>query len=100
VIRFHPDRPDEPSEHDADRQRIGIDDAAGDRRSDDGAEHQEGDEVEDRRPHDRQPWCQHPRRDDRGDRVGRVVEAVDEVEDERDRDDRNDGEGLHRFRRA
>ena len=48
------DGADQPGEHDADRQHVGVDDAGGDGGGDDGAEHQEGDEVEERRPHHRQ----------------------------------------------
>ena len=47
--------PIEPGEDHADRQHVGVDDAGGDRRRDDGAEHEEGDEVEERRPDDGQP---------------------------------------------
>ena len=49
------DGPDEPGEHHADREHVGVDDAGGDRRRDDRAEHEEGDEVEHRRPDDREP---------------------------------------------
>ena len=50
------------------------------------AEHQEGDEVEERRPDHGVLRPQHAGRDDGGDRVGGVVQAVEEVEQQRDGD--------------
>ena len=48
------DRADEPGEHHADREHVGVDDTGGDRRRDHRAEHEERDEVEHRGPDDRE----------------------------------------------
>jgi hypothetical protein len=50
------------------------------------AEHQEGDEVEERRPQDRVLRPQHPRRHDGRNRIGGVVQSVQEIEQQRDCD--------------
>jgi hypothetical protein len=62
-----------------------------------GAEEDEGDEVEERRPQHRPLGRQHARRDDGGDRIGGVVQAVQEVEaqGDDDQDDQDDEGGVH-----
>jgi hypothetical protein len=51
-----------------------------------GAEEQEGDEVEERRPRHCMVRPQNPRRHDGRDRVRRIMQAVEEIEQERDDD--------------
>ena len=65
---------------------LGDDDARADGVGDVQAEHQEGDEVEERRPDHGVARRQHPGRDDGGDGIGGVVQAVQEVEDQGDGD--------------
>ena len=78
---------------------LGLDDAGADGVGDMQAEHQEGDEVEERRPQHRILRPQHAGRDDGRDRVGRVVQAVEEVEQQRDGDqadqNRKTKRGVH-----
>ena len=83
------DGADETGEDHAHREHAGgrVDHVVGDRRGHLGAEHGEGDEVEEGRPDDGVLRPEHPGGDDGGDRVGRVVEAVREVESERQDDD-------------
>ena len=63
------------------------------------AEHQEGDEIEERRPEHRILRPQHAGRDDGRDRIGGVVQSVEEVEQQRDGDQSDqDGKtkrGIH-----
>ena len=64
----------------------GLDDAGADGVGDMQPEHQEGDEIEERRPQHRVLRAQHPGRYDGRDRVGGVVQPVEEVEQQRDCD--------------
>ncbi len=77
----------------------GFDDAGADGVRDVEPEHQEGDEIEERRPQHRILRPQHPGRDDGRDRVGGVVQSVEEVEQQRDCDqsdqNRKTKRGVH-----
>ena len=65
----------------------GLDDAGADGLRDVEPEHQEGDEVEERRPKHRVLRPQHPGRHDGRDRIGGVVQSVEEIEQQRDGDE-------------
>ena len=93
------------AEHDARIDDLRFDDAGAERLRHVQAEHQEGDEIEERRPGDGVLRAQHARRHDGGDRIRRVVEAIEEIECQGERDQRNEqrqGERgrLHRHRSA
>ena len=64
----------------------GLDDPGADGIGDVKPEHQEGDEIEERRPQHRVLRPQHPGRYDGRNRVGGVVQPVEEVEQQRDCD--------------
>jgi hypothetical protein len=50
-------------------------------------EKQKGDEIEERRPGDRDIGREYARRDHRRDRIGGVMQTVEEIEDEGDHDE-------------
>ena len=53
------------------------------------AKEQEGDEIEERSPDDRDTGRKHARRDHRRDRICGVMQPVEKIEDEGDRDQRD-----------
>jgi hypothetical protein len=83
------DCPDQAGEDDRLADHAGVDGLA-DGVGDPGMEDEEGDEVEGRCPHHRDPRGEHAGRHHGGDRVGGIVEAVGEVEHERQQDDGDD----------
>ena len=84
MIRSQAMAPEQPAEDHVGVDDARVDQALADRLGDGGADHERGDEIEERRPEDRHPGGEYPGRHDRGDRVGAVVKAVDEIEDQRD----------------
>jgi hypothetical protein len=80
------DRADEGCKDDRHIDHAGLDDPGADGTGDVEPEHQEGDEIEERRPEHRVLRPQHAGRYDRRDRVGGVVQSIEEVEQERDGD--------------
>ena len=90
VMRFQTIAPSRPARTTSRRDDREVDHPLADGLRDVGAEHEGGDEVEERRPDDGLLRREDARRDDGGDRVGGVVEAVEEVEDQRDEDDEDD----------
>src|ERR1700726_2181520 len=62
----------------------GIDDPGADGLRDVKAEHQESDEIEERRPQHGILRPQHAGRDDGRNRIGSVVQSIEEVEQQRD----------------
>src|SRR5215208_1994450 len=84
------DRTQQPTQDD-----VGIYDADIDQPLADGlchrsADHECGNEVEERRPHHRHSGLEHPGGNDSCNGVGAVVKAIDEVEDQRNSDDDED----------
>jgi hypothetical protein len=78
------DRADQRAEDDTRAHHIGLDDTTADGFGDMQPEHQEGDEIEERRPGHRIVRAQNTGGHDGGDRVRRVIHAVEEVERQRD----------------
>ncbi len=86
VIRFQTMAPINAAEDHLRVDDAGLDDPGADGVGDVKPEHQEGDEIEERRPQHRILRPQHPGRDDGRNRVGGVVQSVEEVEQQRDCD--------------
>ena len=99
VIRFQTIAPTNAAKITCAVDDAGLDDAGADGLGDMKPEHQEGDEIEERRPQHGVLRPQHSGRDDRRDRIGGVVQSVEEVEQQRDCDqsdqNRKTKRGIH-----